>query len=120
MKLKSVEKSSDIKLQGIEAEVVKNGASIVRVVLRDAHGGYLEVAKDGYSDLAVRIIAPPTKKEAWVLQGNFMNLPEAKVEESFNHEHEATDKLRQLARSAGKEESELGLTIARREVEVPE
>lgn len=113
MKLKAIDKSADIKLKGIDAEIVVSTSGVIRIVLKDSEGHYLEIEKGDYSGLSVRVPAPPDKKKVWRLSGKLVNMP---IQEDFESDYEASKRLRDLeaAISDGKRE----LKVEEIEVEV--
>lgn len=93
MKLTEAKKAGDVKLEGITTEIVKKDSNVVRVILRDQKGNFVEIAKDGYSDLDVLVPAPKETKTVYHLTGTVVGLP---VSTKHDYEHEAEEAKRKI------------------------
>lgn len=85
MKLRKVEKAAEIRLAGVDVEVVLKDRSLNRVILKDKEGNYVEFAAESYSFTA-SVPAPKEKKSVWEISGSFEGI---QVKEQHEDEHEA-------------------------------
>ena len=111
MKMTNAKKAADVKLDGVKVEMVMKDHNLLRVIFRDTLGNYVEVAKDGYSDLACLVLAPPEKKKVFQLIGKVIDLP---ITENFDSKYEAETRKEKLEIK----DSEAVLSIQEVEVEV--
>ncbi len=113
MKMTAVKEEKEIRLDGIKAEITKKDHNVIRVVFRDTSGNFVEVGKDGYSDLTILIPAPPEKKKVWNLKGEIAGI---KVNENFDDEYDAKRRRSEIISKLSVDES--GFSIEQIEVEV--
>lgn len=111
MKMIEAKTDRDIKLDGVTAEITRKNTSVIRVILRDTSGNMVEIGKDGYSDLAVMIPAPPEKKKVWKVNGEIAGI---KVDENFDSEYEAKERRQDIISKLSIDES--GFSIEQAEI----
>jgi len=107
MKWETIKSAEQIKLSGVTVGLDYCDRSLKNVVIRDKDGNALRVGMESYSMTASVPAAPETKK-VWRLHGEYRGL---KVNETFEYEHEAQQRHRDL-------ESTSGLEITNDEIEV--
>jgi hypothetical protein len=112
MKLKTTQKESDLKLEGIKFDIEVRNTTVYSVTFTDATGNLVKVA--GSYGLEVCIKAPPKMVEKWKLSGKFDELVD--VEEVFDSEYKAKDRLKEFIHRSRLDECGLAVT----KIEVPE
>lgn len=115
MKLKIVKEVEEVALSGVNVEFTQVGGAITTVTFKDAEGRLLVIQKgESYTgSLNVLIPEPPKSEERFFVVGRFMDMID--VEEAFESEYEAKDRLTAYERKTGAY-NESGLKIEKRVV----
>lgn len=82
--LKTVKGASEITLEGIAVEFVKQDASVKRVTLTDGKGTTVTFSAD--YGMSVLVPAPPQMIDKWMLQGTYKGIT---VSEAFDSKYAA-------------------------------
>ncbi len=97
MKWKSVKKDEEIKLHGVNAEIVRVDDTTREIVIEDVTGGLLRVT--GTYGISVEVPAPPVMVKKTRLSGEIAK--GIRVEELFADQYAAQERLRGIAEEAG-------------------
>lgn len=111
MKAQTIKSATQIKLQGVAAEVRFVNGNVRQVTLTDAGGFVLTIEEGKYGGLDVSVPAPPKTVKKFKLLGRIENLP---VDELF------PDKQRAESRRSHLESVDPSSTLEVLEVEVLE
>jgi hypothetical protein len=118
MKLVTIKNANEVKLAGITCEFETRDGAMRSVTLRDAEGNMLRVAHADYAMHVLRV-APVKMVKRFRLTGKLLGV--ADVNEDFETEYAARERLQEIERGAGYEASEkLGLKIEAAEVPEPD
>lgn len=115
----SVKTLSEIKLEGVTVDWVKEDKTVKEVIVRDTKGNQIQIKVGAtYSDaLKILVHQPFEEVNRFVLEGTFLGL--SPVEEFFENEWEAKAKLEEYSGRAAYG-SEVGLKVTPVKVRVDE
>lgn len=115
MNLISAKAISELHLNGVKIEWVKEDKTVKELRLHDGNGGRIVVRAGSYGDtLKVMIPQPYEEDDRYLLSGRFLDVVD--IREYFTSEYEANDKLREYERKAGSNES--GLSVEKIRVKI--
>ena len=114
MNLISAKALSELHLNGVSIDWVKEDKTVKELRLHDGNGGRIIVRAGLYGDtLKVMVPQPYESAERYLLSGRFLNLTD--VREYFEYEHEAQGKLSDYE---SKCRGESGLTVKKVTVQI--
>lgn len=115
MNLVSVKAISEVHLNGVKIDWVKEDKNVKEVRFHDGNGGRIVIRAGTYGDvLKVMVPQPFEEAERWMLHGRFLDV--ADIKEYFEYEHDAKDKLREYGRKASGDDC--GLCVEKVKVKV--
>lgn len=108
MKLKTMKLASEIKLEGVQAEVILSNGQLERVILRDENKNYVEFGCHQYA-FECRVPAPPEKKEVVRLRGRLGEVID--FEEIFDDRFTAEQRWNKICDNLGISKQDSGLVL---------